>query len=310
MSVVVITGSSSGIGMATAQVLARRGHRVFATMRRPEKSALAQALAAETLPIRLLAMDVDRDASVRAAFREVARESGHIDVLVNNAGVEVPGSVEETSLNAFRGTMETNFFGAIRCIQAVLPGMRERRSGCIMNVSSVAGRMAVGGEASYCASKWALEAASEALAQEVKPFGIRVAVIEPGVIRTPIFDKGPQLRQDTPYPQERRMSALFQASLRNPVPPEVVAETILGIVDNGTWQLRHPVGPDAAPFLAWRAGMTDEQWIDYWAQSDAGWVAAIQRDFGLAIDLNDTLRRAAPKPAKAAEKRTTGAAGS
>ena len=288
MSVVVITGSSTGIGMAAAQALARAGHRVFATMRTPETSALAKALSEEALPIRMLPLDVDQDASVRAAFRQV-EEAGAIDVLVNNAGVGQLGAVEDAPMDLFRSTMEINFFGAIRCIKAVLPGMRTRRSGCIINVTSIAGRIAYAGSATYCASKWALEAASEALAQEVKPFGIRVAIVEPGVIKTAIFDKAADLRTGTPYPHERRLSALLQASLQHPVPPEVVGEAIREIVNSETWQLRHPVGPDAAPFLSWRSSLTDEQWVDYWSQSDAEWCAAMLRDFGMEINLTATL---------------------
>lgn len=289
MSVVVITGSSTGIGMAAAQALARAGHRVFATMRTPETSALAKALSEEALPIRMLPLDVDQDASVDAAFRQIEAEAGGIDVLVNNAGVPGLGAVEDAPMDLFRSVMETNFFGAIRCVKAVLPGMRARRTGCIINVTSIAGRIAHAGHATYCASKWALEAASEALAQEVKPFGIRVAIVEPGVIKTPIFDKAADLRTGTPYPHERRLSALFQASLQHPVPPDVVGEAIREIVNSGTWQLRHPVGPDAAPFLLWRSSLTDEQWVDYWSQSDAEWCAAMLRDFGIEINLTATL---------------------
>jgi NAD(P)-dependent dehydrogenase (short-subunit alcohol dehydrogenase family) len=289
MAVVVITGSSTGIGMAAAQALARAGHRVFATMRTPATSALAKALPEEALPIRLLPLDVNRDDSVREALWQVEEEAGAIDVLVNNAGVGQMGAVEDASLELFQSTMETNFFGALRCIKAVLPGMRRRKNGCIINVTSIAGRIAIGGHGSYCASKWALEALSESMAEEVKPFNIRVAIVEPGVIKTAIFDKIEDLRTDTVYPYERRLSALFQASLKNPVPPEVAGEAIRDIVDSGTWQLRHPIGPDAAPFLAWRSTLTDEQWVDYWAQSDTDWCAAIRRDLGMEINLAETL---------------------
>jgi NAD(P)-dependent dehydrogenase (short-subunit alcohol dehydrogenase family) len=289
MSVVVITGSSTGIGMAAAQALARAGHRVFATMRTPETSALAKALSEEALPIRMLALDVDQDASVCAAFRQIEAEAGSIDVLVNNAGVAQIAAIEDAPMELFRSTMETNFFGAIRCIKAVLPGMRTRRGGCIINVSSIAGRLATGGFATYCASKWALEAASESLAQELKPFGIRVAIVEPGVIKTPIFDKLADVRTDTPYPYECRWSALYQASFQHPVRPEVAGEAIREIVNSGTWQLRHPVGPDAAPFLSWRSRLTDEQWVDYWTRSDGDWCAAMLRDFGMEINLTATL---------------------
>ena len=178
--------------------------------------------------------------------------------------------------------METNFFGAVRSIQAVLPSMRERRSGCIINVTSIAGRIAVGGQGSYTATKFALEALSEALAQEVKAFNIRVVMVEPGIIQTPIFDKLGEDPPDSRYPHERRIRALFAASLRNPVSPFVVGEAVRQIVESGSWQLRYPVGPDAAPFLQWRAAMTDEEWVGFWATpDDEAWYARIERDFGL-----------------------------
>src|ERR1700679_296830 len=190
MGIAFVTGTSTGIGMATAISLARAGHTVYAGMRNPQRSAeLHEAVARENLGIRTVAQDVDSDASARDAIGQALAEAGRIDVLVNNAGVGTMGSVEETSLSDFRSTMETNFFGALRCIQAVLPGMRERGSGCIVNVTSVAGRLAISPQAPYASSKWALEALSECLAEEVKNFGIRVAIVEPGVIATPIFEK-------------------------------------------------------------------------------------------------------------------------
>src|SRR4051812_48924100 len=171
----------------------------------------------ENLPITVLPMDVDDDASVRDGVDQALAQDGRIDVLVNNAGIAVHGSVEELPLSEFRRSMETNFFGALRCIQAVVPGMRERRQGCIVNVTSVAGRISSAPQAPYASSKWALEAASEALAQEVKPFGVRVAIVEPGVIATPIFGKVAPETGSSAYPHSRRMAALFAAALKHPV---------------------------------------------------------------------------------------------
>ena len=138
MAVVVITGTSSGIGLATAITLARGGHTVIATMRNPDSASELRRIAdAEKLPVSVLALDVDNDASVENAFAKVQAEHGRIDVLVNNAGVGGGGPVEEVPLSRFREVMETNFFGALRCIKAVVPGMRERRQGCIVNVTSI-----------------------------------------------------------------------------------------------------------------------------------------------------------------------------
>ena len=190
MGIAVVTGSSTGIGFATSEALARAGHDVIATMRSPDRApALADLARRDSLPITVMRMDVDSDTSVSATIGEVLAARGRIDVLVNNAGLGHLGSVEETPLSTFRQVMETNYFGALRCIQAVVPGMRARKSGLIVNVTSVAGRLASPAQSSYCASKFALEALSESLAAEVKADGIRVAIVEPGVVATPIFGK-------------------------------------------------------------------------------------------------------------------------
>ena len=142
MAVVLITGTSSGIGLATALTLGRAGHKVYATMRNPTKAPeLGQKAAAEKLPIKISVMDVDSDSSVKEGIEGIRKDAGQIDVLVNNAGVERSGSIEETPLAEFRAVMETNYFGVVRCVQAVAPQMRKRKSGCIVNVSSVAGRI-------------------------------------------------------------------------------------------------------------------------------------------------------------------------
>ena len=202
-------------------------------------------------------------------------------MLVNNAGVERVGSVEEVPLADFRAVMETNYFGAIRCIQALAPHMRQRRSGCIINVTSVAGRIANAPMAPYTASKWALEALSEALAGELKSFNVRVAIVEPGIIDTAMARRITDPVGDSPYPHRARFTSLFTASLKTPVPPSVVGRKILEIAESGTWQLRHPVGPDALPFLQWRAQMTDEQWVDLHASDDETWYRSLERDFRL-----------------------------
>lgn len=282
MSAALITGCSTGIGLATALAFGRAGHVVAATMRSPARAPeLATIAARESLPITVFAMDVDSDASVTAAVRRIEKDLGPIHVLVNNAGIERMGAVEELPLAEFRAVMETNYFGVIRCIQAVLPAMRARRKGCIINVASVAGHVAVSPMASYTASKYALEALSECLAQEVKPYDIRVAIVEPGIIDTAMSRHITVLPAPSPYPQQRRVAALFSAALKQPAPPSLVAEKILEIATTGTWQLRHPVGPDAAFFLGWRTGMRDEEWVDVGALDDASWYDRIQADFGM-----------------------------
>ena len=190
MTIALVTGTSSGIGLATSVSLARRGHRVIATMRDLNRATeLRKITEAENLPISFEKLDVNSDASVDDLMGRLLGEHGQIDVLVNNAGLGGGGSIEELPLGFFREIMETNYFGALRCIKALVPNMRTRRNGCIINVTSVAGRMAIAPAGPYAASKWALEALSECLAQELKAFNVRVAIVEPGVIATPIFSK-------------------------------------------------------------------------------------------------------------------------
>jgi NAD(P)-dependent dehydrogenase (short-subunit alcohol dehydrogenase family) len=259
MAIVVVTGCSTGIGLATVVELARSGHDVFAGVRNPDGAEeLHAAIESESLPVVITRLDVDSDDSVASAFASALAERGYIDALVNNAGVSVFGALEDLPLGDFRTMMETNYFGPIRCIKAVLPTMRERRTGCIINVTSISGRVAVGGHAAYTGSKFALEAVSEVLAQELRAFGIRVAAVEPGVIKTPIFDK---LREPPPslYPHEARLRGFDPTD--DATPPEVVARLIREIVESDSPQLRYPSGGGAAAVLELRASMTDEEWI-------------------------------------------------
>lgn len=275
MSTVLITGSSKGIGFETALCFARAGHNVLATMRNPAQSpALAEIAEREKLPIVISALDVDSDTSVADGIAALTQAHGEIDILVNNAGVETVGSVEETPLHVFRSVMETNYFGAIRCTQAVLPQMRERGSGCIVQVSSVAGRFTQPPMAAYCASKWALEAMTEALAGEMKTFGIRVALVEPGIIDTAMARRISRAGTSK-YRQGERVAGFFAKSLEESRPASLVAEKILDIVQSDTWQLRHPVGPDAVPLISSRQSMTDEAWVDWHSADDETFFAAL-----------------------------------
>lgn len=281
MKSVIITGTSKGIGLETALTFARAGYKVFATMRNPEKAnAFKQTIKDESLPITISAMDVDSDESVKAGIAAILQENGTIDVLINNAGIERHGSVEELTMEDFKSVMETNYFGVIRCIKSTLPSMRNNKNGCIINVASVAGHIASIPLGAYAASKFALEAVSEALAGEVKPFNIRVAIVEPGIIDTQMA-RDISIDEAAMQSQTKRFAGLFAASLKTPTQPSMVAEKILEIAESGTWQLRHPVGPDAIPFLAWRKSMTDEEWVDWNAATDDDWYKAVEDTFAL-----------------------------
>jgi len=269
MKSVLITGTSKGIGYETALAFARAGYRVHATMRNPSAApALAEVAEREKLPIIVSAMDVDSDDSVREAMAEIQSQHGPVDVLVNNAGVERMGAIEEQSLGDFRAAMETNYFGVLRCIKVVVPQMRQRRAGTIINISSVAGSFSHPPATAYCASKWALEALCEALACEMKAFGVRVVMVKPGIIDTAMAQRIANVG-DSAYPHSGRLSQLFSATLQNaPVSPTLVADKVLEIETSGTWQLRHLVGPDAERLIAWRKGMTDEEWVELHSADD------------------------------------------
>jgi NAD(P)-dependent dehydrogenase (short-subunit alcohol dehydrogenase family) len=259
MSKVLITGTSKGIGYEASLLMARAGHEVIATMRNPRACDLEKVASEEKLPVTVMPMDVDDDASVAAVFNEVGQS---IDVLVNNAGIYSINAVEDESLDQFRRVMETNYLGAVRCVKQVLPAMRRRGSGCIVNITSIAGRIAFGATSAYSASKFALEGFTECLAQEVKGHGIRVALVEPGIIDTSMATTNlPQYDEKTIYPHGKRIHAFFTNPEKGEASPALVAEMIRYVVESGDSRLRFPVGPDAHPFLGWRSAVSDEDWV-------------------------------------------------
>ena len=284
MANILITGASKGIGLSTALTLARAGHTVYATMRNPARAPeLAAKAAEENLPVHVTAMDVDSDESVTSGIGQIARSAGHMDVLVNNAGIERNGAIEELPIDDFRAVMETNYFGAVRCIKAVVPAMRARKSGLIINVTSVAGRVSTSPLGPYAASKFALEAVSEALAQEMKTFNVRVAIVEPGIIDTPMAHEIEHPLPASLYPQQRRMAAYFAAALQTARPPSLVAEKILHIVDSGTWQLRHPVGPGSNELLESRKATSDEDYVALQGADDETWYSVMESRTGMIL---------------------------
>jgi len=227
---VLVTGASSGIGQATAQLLTERGFNVYGTSRKPTG--------------KLILLDVRSDDSVRACVERV----GTIDVLVNNAGYSLMGSAEETSLDEAKAQLETNFFGVVRMVKAVLPAMRKARAGKIITIGSLAGITAIPFGAFYTASKFALEGYTEALWHELRPFGIHVSLIEPGFIATPIGEStqiaaAPLSAYDGV--RQRATHALDQ-HVKHGISPEAVAKTVLRIIATRSPSLRYRVGTDAA----------------------------------------------------------------
>jgi NAD(P)-dependent dehydrogenase (short-subunit alcohol dehydrogenase family) len=238
--VALITGASSGVGRATARLLAQREYRVFGTSRDPAH--------AEVIPnVEMLPLDVRSDDSVRSCVEAVSSRGGRIDVLINNAGYELAGALEELSFEEARAQFETNFFGVVRMIHEVLPLMRRQRHGHIINVSSLSGLSPIPFLGVYSASKFALEGYTEALRHEVKPFDVRVSLAEPAFLRTPMMNH----RQVAATPiqeydswRQRALDAIRSFEERGPG-PEAVAETLLAIVSSRRPRLRYLIGHQA-----------------------------------------------------------------
>jgi len=249
----LITGCSTGIGRATAVELTKRGYEVIATARRPEVLDDLDVTAR-------LALDVTSTESITSAVAA----AGEVDVLVNNAGIGVGGPIESVPLDRARAMFETNVWGPARMVQAVAPGMRARNRGAIVNVTSLAGRAVgpLGGY--YAASKWALEALSEAMYFELGHWGIKVIAIEPGLIATPMLEKDESYGTDAPpYDELARIWENAGAKLAggDPPGPELVAATIADALEAEEPTLRHPVGADAEMVVAARDSMSYEQFV-------------------------------------------------
>jgi NAD(P)-dependent dehydrogenase (short-subunit alcohol dehydrogenase family) len=277
--VAVVTGSSSGIGYATALQLARSGYLTFATMRNPEKRAdLMRVAKDEGLPLLVEQLDVTDPDSIQAFMNSVGRSVGRIDVLINNAGYVSIGPLEDLSVGEIQNQLDTNLLGAIRVTQQVLPVMRAQASGTIVNVSSVVGRFGFPGMSAYVASKFALEGLTESLAYEVAPFGIKVILIEPGVVRTSVFDNSVVAqRENSPYSSMLgNLNATFGEMLEHASTPDRVAQAIFEAISSPETKLRYLVGQDAADWLQKKSKMTDEQFQEYMKNLIVA-VAATQR---------------------------------
>jgi len=269
--VAVVTGSNSGIGRSAAVDLAAKGWTVYGTMRSLDKGAKLTAMSdAAGVTVHPVVCDVTDTDSVNAAMAHILDEAGQIDVLVNNAGVGGNATVEECSIDRFAEVMDVNLHGLVRCIQAVLPHMRERGSGTIVNVTSVIGRFAASAQAPYVASKWAAEGMSQELAHELAPFGIRVVIVEPGVIKTAIMAKNVDAPNasgayGTHY---ERLLEFYAAGLADPGHPSVVAETIYESVMTDEPKLRWTCGWGADELTTALDAVSDEDWIALGAISD------------------------------------------
>jgi NAD(P)-dependent dehydrogenase (short-subunit alcohol dehydrogenase family) len=284
MGVFVVTGTSSGIGTSIAVHFAELGHRVFATMRDVQRAdALMKAAAGAGVTVEVRSLDVDDGDSVRAAIDGIVHDAGRIDVLVNNAGVISMQPWEQEPVAAMQRLFDTNFFGAVRCAQAVMPSMRAQGSGAIVNVASIAGVVSAPVQGPYCASKAALLAFTDSLAVEVRQYGVRVVAVSPGFFATPMLTKaweGYEPAADDPYLDlKRRWSALYAGAGEQAGDPRDVARAIEEALTDGT-SINRLVGADAEGFATGRTRIGDQGWLHFGdRQSDDDWWAYFQQEF-------------------------------
>jgi NAD(P)-dependent dehydrogenase (short-subunit alcohol dehydrogenase family) len=285
--IAVVTGANSGIGRAVALYLAAQGMTVYGTVRSRDKATKLNLLAAESgVTVNLVELDVGDDSSVDAGMSRVLEETGRVDVLVNNAGVAGNGVVEEVPIETYAEVMNVNFYGALRCLKAVLPGMRTRRRGTIVNITSVVGRFAALAQAPYVSSKWALEGASEELAQELAAFGVRVAIVEPGITKSAIFAKNVDgtVPGSGYEPHLRRMFQFYAAGIQQATDATEVAKVVHHAITTDQPVLRYPVSWGGPEILSRRTQISDEDWVALGAiADDEAYYGAFKETFGLDI---------------------------
>ena len=238
--VALVTGASSGIGQATAERLSAHGFTVFGTSRAPRE---------DTRSYTWLPLDVRSDDSVQAAVQSLLAQAGRIDLLVNNAGYVQFGAIEESSVADAQAQLDTNLLGVIRMVKAVLPVMRQQGLGRIINISSIVGHVAAPHFGLYATSKFALEGLSEALREEVRPFGVSVSLVEPSYVNTPIVSQ-PPTNPIAAYTNARQAAQqAFMKSSKNGMEPGAVARAILRAATTTRPRLRYPVGQDGKALL-------------------------------------------------------------
>jgi NAD(P)-dependent dehydrogenase (short-subunit alcohol dehydrogenase family) len=266
--VALVTGSSSGIGYETSLSLAREGYFTYATMRNTKKKDVIKKIAEEeSLPLKVIELDVDNEDSVENAVKTIIDEKQRIDVLVNNAGWGIWGTAEDVSIEEFRAQFETNFFSVVRMIQKVAPIMRKQGTGDIVNISSIAGRIGFPVSTAYISSKFAIEGLSESLRYELGPFGVNVIIIEPGVIKTNFFDSMKTAKKaddDDTYKEitEKVISGVKMMAEMG-TPPKEVANVIIKSLKDEKPIPRYVVGNDAAMFLEAKKMKTDIEFENY-----------------------------------------------
>jgi NAD(P)-dependent dehydrogenase (short-subunit alcohol dehydrogenase family) len=263
--VAVVTGSSSGIGLATSLALARNGYLTYATMRNLAKRNSFESIAdKQHLPIRVVQLDVTDENSIKSAIESILSEAGRIDLLVNNAGYVLTGAFEDIGINEIKALYETNVFGVIRVTQAVLPIMRKQGSGRIINISSGAGRIGYPGGSAYVSSKFALEGLSESMAYEIEQFGIRTVLVEPGFVRTKIGENMAISKKtqdpNSPYSQMMQMmSSNQERMLENGSDADLVASVVAEAATAKEPNFRYLAGKDVQQMMAAKKSRSDEE---------------------------------------------------
>ena len=283
----IVTGANSGIGRSTAITLAKNDYTVFATMRSLERGEKLREIAQElNLEIKEVELDVSDTDSVNQGINEILDQTDQIDVLINNAGVGSNAVIEDVDIESDKSVFETNFWGVVRCIQAVLPTMRQQKSGHIIQVSSIAGRVGLPAQPIYSASKWALEGLSENLAHDLSSFGVRVSIIEPGVTRTAILGKNNTVPQNDDFENiYARMLDMYMQGIEANIRPEAVSETILQCLESSSKQLRWPVAWGAETMINARhdGSVSDEEWVKIGSlvNNREEWVRSFRQAFNL-----------------------------
>ena len=273
--VAIVTGSSTGIGYETSIALARDGFITYATMRNLNKAEGIKSIATkESLRLHVTQLDVTDDLSVKNAVQSILYKEGRIDVLVNNAGYVLSGAFEDLAIDEIKAQYETNLFGLIKTTQAVLPIMRKQKSGIIVNISSGAGRFGYPGHSAYISTKFAVEGLSESMSYELEPFGIKVVIVEPGVIRTNIVNTMVVARKsqdpNSPYSQMmQKMTNAFEGLMKNSSSPDLVAKVVLNAVKDENPNLRYLAGNDVEQWLGAKRNMSDEEFYKMMSQNFA-----------------------------------------
>lgn len=265
---VLVTGCSSGIGLATCHVLSRNNFMTYGTVRNLSKAKKIQDLMnRENLSLKILRLDVNDNQSIKLAIKKILNDIGRIDVLINNAGYGMFGPIEEITIQEIKKQFETNFFGAIRLIKAIVPIMRKQGNGTIVNISSMVGRFAVPLNSAYVSSKFAVEGLSESISFELKEFGIRVIVIEPGVVKSDFFHKlkVKGMNLESPYHElmERRVNFLDKAMKNSLTSSYDVADTILDALNSKDPKFRYVIGNDATNSLRMRNSLSDREFMEW-----------------------------------------------